>query len=163
MERFARGTGIRLEDVEPFFTHCVFGLENLHIGNRPEDAERLSASQFWEIVRWIHSTFERASSSRSCPASSYGLKHWFGNEGTSEQSWWPNPNGFYITNGQFKGAMLAAGFRPVNEEETNWEFKIKLRPEVKEALKQFDRNGFRRMPIRSGTLSVTSSLNHLSA
>lgn len=34
--------------------------------------------------------------------------------------------GFYITNGQFKGAMLAAGYQPANANELNWRFRINV-------------------------------------
>ena len=44
---------------------------------------------------------------------SYGIKHDFEREG------------FYLTNGQFKGAMLAAGYDPEKANELNWTFKIK--------------------------------------
>jgi hypothetical protein len=48
---------------------------------------------------------------------SYGLKHAFEN----------SANGFYTTNGQFKGAMLAAGYRPVDAGALNWTFRISTR------------------------------------
>jgi hypothetical protein len=35
------------------------------------------------------------------------------------------PDGFYAKNGAFKGAMLAAGFLPVDEGELNWRFRVK--------------------------------------
>lgn len=31
--------------------------------------------------------------------------------------------GFYVTNGAFKGAMLAAGYKPVKRGEQNWQFR----------------------------------------
>ena len=46
---------------------------------------------------------------------SYGLKHLF------EKS----AHGFYLTNGAFKGAMLAADYQPVNLHNQNWTFRIK--------------------------------------
>jgi hypothetical protein len=33
--------------------------------------------------------------------------------------------GFSVTNGMFKGAMLAAGFRPVDAREVNWRFRVR--------------------------------------
>lgn len=45
--------------------------------------------------------------------SSYGLKHLF--EGTER--------GFYVTNGQFKMAMLFAGFAPDDPRDHNWSYK----------------------------------------
>lgn len=46
--------------------------------------------------------------------SSYGIKHVF--ERTA--------NGFYMTNGQFKGAMIAAGFKFRYSDQKNWLFNI---------------------------------------
>ena len=46
---------------------------------------------------------------------SYCMKHDFEHE----------PYGFYIRNGAFQGAMLAAGFCPVDERELNWRFRVK--------------------------------------
>lgn len=34
---------------------------------------------------------------------------------------------FYVTNGEFKGAMLAAGFTPKDSSKKNWVFKISKR------------------------------------
>lgn len=45
---------------------------------------------------------------------SYGLKHYF--EKYLERG--------YITNGQFKGAMLKAGFKAKDQEQQNWAFNI---------------------------------------
>lgn len=45
--------------------------------------------------------------------SSYGLKHYFEHD-----------DGFYITNGQFKGAMLICGFQVASTKKINWYFNI---------------------------------------
>lgn len=45
---------------------------------------------------------------------SYGMKHWF------EHS----EDGFYITNGQFKGAMILTGFSIENPDSLNWTFNV---------------------------------------
>jgi len=47
--------------------------------------------------------------------SSYGLKHIF------------SSNAFYVTNGEFKGAMLVAGFTPDDKTRTNWCFNVSER------------------------------------
>lgn len=47
--------------------------------------------------------------------SSYGLKHLF------------SAREFYVTNGEFKGAMLAAGFTPDDVTRVNWCFNISER------------------------------------
>lgn len=46
---------------------------------------------------------------------SYGLKHDFERDG-----------GFYMTNNQFKDAMNQAGFKPVDETELNWTYRINI-------------------------------------
>lgn len=43
---------------------------------------------------------------------SYGLKHHF------------EDDGFYVTNGAFKGAMVAVGYSPTNPQECNWHFRV---------------------------------------
>lgn len=45
-------------------------------------------------------------------STSYGLKHKF-----------QDATGIYVTNGQFKGAMLANGYEPYNRALKNWRFK----------------------------------------
>ncbi|KKF98408.1 hypothetical protein [Methanosarcina mazei] len=42
------------------------------------------------------------------------------------------PDGFFITNKQFKEAMVRCNFLPVNKNKLNWEFRISLKsPGVK--------------------------------
>ncbi|MGO4936631.1 hypothetical protein ACTQ54_03175 [Fundicoccus sp. Sow4_H7] len=48
--------------------------------------------------------------------SSYGLKHIYER----------NLHGSYVTNGQFKGAMLLAGFKVYDVDKKNWRFNIKM-------------------------------------
>lgn len=57
--------------------------------------------------------------------SSYGLKHIFAKDN----------KGFYIYNGAFKGAMVAAGFKVSDETELNWQFNISEKS-VKDVLKK---------------------------
>jgi hypothetical protein len=65
------------------------------------------------VLQWISWTM--------CPAvtiwrdaTSYGLKH------AAEDDL-----GFYISNGQFKGAMLEAGYEPVDTLDRNWLFRAR--------------------------------------
>jgi hypothetical protein len=37
------------------------------------------------------------------------------------------PDGFFITNKQFKEAMVRCNFLPVNKNKLNWEFRISLK------------------------------------
>lgn len=60
---------------------------------------------------------------------SYGLKHAFGS----------SQGGFYVTNGQFKGAMLIAGFTPSDPNKLNWNFNIS-RKSVKQIFQEAQQN-----------------------
>lgn len=84
--------------------------ENL---NHPNCYKNMGLQEKQKLDEWIKSKFEpskRIYRNRS----SYGLKHDFNRD-----------TGIYVTNGEFKGAMLAAGFATENEKELNWHFKIK--------------------------------------
>lgn len=83
--------------------------------NNPNEYEELTDQQKNALHLWIDETLEplRISKYNNSP-SSYYLKHLF------EES----ENGFYISNGVFKGAMLAAGFEPAKRDELNWHFKL---------------------------------------
>lgn len=49
--------------------------------------------------------------------SSYGLKHYLEHD-----------IGIYLTNNEFKDAMMLCGFKPVDETELNWEYCISEKP-----------------------------------
>jgi hypothetical protein len=68
------------------------------------------------LREWIAMTF--APARRANPLTSYAWKHRF--EGSEK--------GFYVTNDQFKAAMLAAGYKPTKgtADDLNWRFKVKL-------------------------------------
>lgn len=83
----------------------------LDAGNHPSDYETLSDAEKVALRYWIDHAIApsgRVNNRRT----SYVLKHQFEREG------------FYITNGQFKGAMLLAGYMPVNIYALNWCFSI---------------------------------------
>ena len=73
-------------------------------------------------LEWIKNMYDP--SDKIFSSSSYGIKHvlqsFKGDCGKYE--------GLYLTNGQFKGAMLAAGFEPVERNVINWRFRMKLKP-----------------------------------
>lgn len=66
------------------------------------------------VFGWIHYHISPASRTDT-RHSSYSLKHMVEND-----------IGFYITNNQFKDAMLLCGYQPVDANKTNWLFKIKI-------------------------------------
>src|SRR5829696_5474805 len=82
----------------------------MHPEDRPEAYERLAPVEQAALIEWITLAIKPAKT--IAPNTSYGIKHDF------------ESVGFYITNGQFKGAMLTAGYVPVDPDELNWEFKI---------------------------------------
>jgi len=84
--------------------------------NNPQAYHRLSRQQREALQAWITTTF--APGTRAHPLTSYTWKHRF--EGSE--------SGFYLTNGAFKGAMLAAGYQPTKQtaKDINWRFRVKL-------------------------------------
>ncbi|MGE7667383.1 hypothetical protein ACQKMN_16915 [Ureibacillus composti] len=82
--------------------------------NNPAEYEKLSENQKAKLQHWIDRYIKPHQVKKYNPYhSSYGLKHLFEQQG-----------GFYITNGQLKGAMLAAGLEPETYSKRNWIFKI---------------------------------------
>lgn len=84
--------------------------------NNPNQYQELTDEQKVIIQDWIIKNFERMDRF-NLSNSSYNLKHLFEN----------SPEGFYITNGQFKGAMLAAEYNVKDEKEINWNFNVSKR------------------------------------
>jgi hypothetical protein len=77
----------------------------------PAEYSKLADETRTALAAWIR---RRLASNRNRlkHRTSYGLKHEF--EGNS---------GIYVTNGAFKGAMLACGFQVVDDTARNWEFR----------------------------------------
>lgn len=65
-----------------------------------------------EVLNWICKNI-RPRKSANYGRSSYGLKHILQND-----------TGIYVTNNQFKDAMLILGYYPIDENELNWQYKI---------------------------------------
>lgn len=90
--------------------------ENLPItadsrGDHPSDYETLSEPEKAALRHWIRGAIVY-SPRYDTKHTSYGIKHDFEYEG------------FYITNGQFKGAMLIEGHKLKNAHDLNWIFRI---------------------------------------
>lgn len=83
--------------------------------DKPEEYEKLSKEEREIIIKWIKEKIipRKTPNKRH---SSYGLKHRFEHDKGS--------GGFYMTNGQFKGAMLICGYKPLYEDDTNWIYCI---------------------------------------
>lgn len=82
--------------------------------NDPKSFEALTESEQQTLLDWIESNFIRTQTFNT-KRSSYYIKHLF------------EKGGFYVTNGQFKGAMLKAGFKVKNPNSDNWYFNISMR------------------------------------
>ena len=82
--------------------------EDLLLLNMPEDFYNLNQEQREILVKWIKTNLKpRKYFNREM--TSYGLKHFFEED----------KEGFYIHNGQFKGAMLECGFKPHQKKKMN--------------------------------------------
>ncbi len=92
--------------------------ENHIGGDDPLDFLRLSEEEQKTITDWIDHVFD-PDEDNICPESSYSLKHIY--ERDTEK---------YLTNGQFKGAMVQYGFDPVDPRELNCHYRIKIRFDV---------------------------------
>lgn len=83
--------------------------------NSPSEFYALSSQKQETLKTWIAKNLRPAK--KVCrKISSYGLKHLFEADRAH--------GGFYVTNGQFKGAALACGYSPEFEHDTDWNFKI---------------------------------------
>lgn len=96
--------------------------------NLPNEFNNLNESEQQTLIEWC-SCISKIKSI-NLKRTSYGLKHIF------ERS----ENGFYITNGMFKGAMLECGFdyKPVDSSSPNWHFNVSEKA-IKE-LKKLNKN-----------------------
>jgi hypothetical protein len=89
--------------------------ENIHYSNSPDRFYDLTENQQTEMINWIQANLiSRKTINENC--SSYGLKHVFSSEKKGK--------GYYVTNGQFKGAMIAAGFEPIEFDVLNHTYRI---------------------------------------
>lgn len=80
--------------------------------NQPSSYQRLSDDAKAALREWIGR--ELVPSNEMGEHCSYGLKHIFERLG-----------GVYVTNGEWKGAMLVAGYEPLDRTELNWQFLYK--------------------------------------
>lgn len=80
--------------------------------DRPADFKTLDPESQSKAIGWC-SRYFIPTQSYNDRHTSYGLKH-------TLQSF----DGTYLTNGQFKGAMLLCGYEPKDQEELNWVFGI---------------------------------------
>ncbi|MFQ3837909.1 MULTISPECIES: hypothetical protein [Staphylococcus] len=98
--------------------------------DQPEEFEKLNQVKKDALLEFCCSINKIKTFNTRC--SSYGLKHVFERKyrealsGTFESS--------YVTNGQFKGAMLKAGFEVRDKNQLNWHFNAS-----EKSIKQLDK------------------------
>jgi hypothetical protein len=80
--------------------------------NPPTEYEQLASAKKELLAHWIRKAM-KPSSKYDEQHSSYGIKHHFEQE-----------TGIYVSNGEFKGAMLIAGYLPKRVTHQNWTFQI---------------------------------------
>lgn len=95
-----------------------------HLGYDNPECFVTHDNHYTDLIYWIESRIFPAR--KVWHETSYGLKHRF----TSPS----NRNGYYISNGVFKGAMVFCGFQPIDRREQNWRFKI----HIPETVMRFD-------------------------
>jgi hypothetical protein len=87
-------------------------------GNDPLDFLSLPEAEQEALNDWIDYAFE-PDDEKLCPNHSYSLKHIYEKD-----------TGNYVTNGQFKGAMIKFGYDPVNPRELNCYYRVKFNPHL---------------------------------
>lgn len=70
-----------------------------------------------QLLHWIRTRLEPSTSKADLvnPYNSYGLKHIYQHESSDN----------YVTNNQFKDAMLICGYEPIEVHQRNWEYALK--------------------------------------
>ncbi len=87
-------------------------LENTRQKDHPRAYDTLSQEEKEALQYWIEHAIRPATKADD-HYSSYGLKHEYERE-----------TKLYVSNAQFKGAMLIAGYRPTEKGEQSWHFMI---------------------------------------
>src|SRR5947209_18305689 len=80
--------------------------------NHPSEYDTLSQEEKETLQYWIAHAIRPAPKADE-HHSSYGLKHDYERE-----------TNVFVSNAQFKGAMLVAGYLPIVPDEQNWQFQI---------------------------------------
>lgn len=92
--------------------------------NSPAAWKRVKEPLRSAVLAWIRDSLEPADTVVS--GTSYGIKHVFASQAAQGSGLCSGH--FYLTNGEFKGAMLEAGLKPVDRTTLNWEFYARFKP-----------------------------------
>ncbi len=87
-------------------------LDDTRQRDHPRAYDTLSLAEKDVLRYWIEHAIQVATKADD-DYSSYGLKHEYERE-----------TKLYVSNAQFKGAMLVAGYLPIKKGEQSWHFKI---------------------------------------
>ncbi|OHQ95069.1 hypothetical protein HMPREF2663_03680 [Staphylococcus sp. HMSC077D08] len=96
------------------------GKTKLIIINKPEHFYELDKAKKNALMEFCNSLDKIESF--NIRRSSYGLKHLF--ESKYRETLQDTFESSYVTNGQFKGAMIKAGFNVKDKNKTNWHFNV---------------------------------------
>ena len=88
-------------------------MSKYYIEKSEDNFEKLNTKDKNELLKWIKENFIPIKSTNYKCGTSYGLKHLIQYQ-----------EGLYVTNEQFKEAMLLCGFKPGNSYHRNWCFNI---------------------------------------
>lgn len=83
--------------------------------NHPSGFDDLTEEEQESLVKWIRENFSPTMTVDPV-STSYGYKHMYQRDSNR-----------YVTNGQFKGAMLVLGHKPVDEAAFNWSFRGRMK------------------------------------
>lgn len=127
------------ENGEPMTLELSGRVDDKLITNLSDDEQKL-------VLDWIHASFMPIKTVNK-KHTSYGLKHLLQHE-----------TGLYLTNNQFKHAMLLSGYYPEKPGDRNWRFRISEKsPALKRTRDDDDRikavgwRNFAEMRRQSGT------------
>lgn len=88
-------------------------MSKYYIEKSEDNFEKLNTKDKNKLLKWIKENFIPIKSTNYKCGTSYGLKHLIQYQ-----------EGLYVTNEQFKKAMLLCGFKPGNPYNRNWNFNI---------------------------------------
>lgn len=91
------------------------------MSNEPEMREKDSPAEFYALPRPRRAALLAWIARAMKPAASFGRHTSYAIKHCAEEDLG------YVSNGEFKGAMLAAGYEPKDRDDRNWTFKVRPR------------------------------------
>lgn len=88
-------------------------MKEYYIDKKEDKFEDLNKEEQGKLLEWIKENFTSTKNINNKTYSSYGLKHIIQKQ-----------EGLYVTNEQFKKAMLLCGFNVGNPHNRNWYFNV---------------------------------------